>query len=241
MLSFKDRICLALDVDSTEKAMSLVDATKDSVGMYKVGMQLYTKEGPDIIRRLKERDLKVFLDLKFHDIPTTVANAAIEATRLGVDIFNIHALGGSGMMKKTIEDVREESVRLGIQRPKVIAVTLLTSINQDTLGQDLLVNVPIRSYIRYLALGAYLCDLDGIVCSPLELKMIQEAIHEDFIYITPGIRPAGSAINDQQRITTPQEAINNGATYIVIGRPITHAQDPESAAANILHELRNQQ
>lgn len=232
----KNKICLALDVDTVAQAKDLVIKTQDYVGMYKVGMQLYTNEGPKIIATIKELGGRVFLDLKYHDIPNTVAQAGLVAARMGVDIFNIHTLGGCNMMRAVSDTLKEESLKTNHTMPKVLGVTILTSMSENELNKELKVNWFIDHYILHLAELAKQCHLDGVVCSARELYAIKNAI-PNFICLTPGIRPLNSDRNDQQRTTTPSEAISKGADYIVIGRPITHAEDPTQAARDILESL----
>lgn len=235
--SMRDKICLALDVDNITSVRELVHRTRDYIGMYKVGMELFTALGPSAVEEILGYDTKVFLDLKYHDIPTTVKKAAIAATRMNVCMFNIHTLGGSEMIKMTTDAVAEEAVRLGIEKPFVLGVTLLTSTSSQILQRDLLVNESIRDYVKHLAIIGRQCGLDCVVSSPLELKDIKRELGSDFICVTPGIRPEWAVANDQVRFTTPIEAINDGADYIVIGRPIADAGDPAKAAEMILTEL----
>ena len=235
----KDKLIVALDVDSASRALDVLDQLREHVGMFKIGMQLFTAAGPDIVRQIIARGSRVFLDLKYHDIPNTVAMAAIETTRLGVSIFNIHASGGSEMMKRTVEAVAEISVRENLTRPKVLAVTLLTSVDRETLRQIGIDDEP-RSVVSRLALLARDSGLDGVVASAHEIKTIRETVSQpDFLIVTPGIRSVGDAVNDQRRIMTPAEAIRAGADYLVVGRPILDASDPVRAARAIVEEIEN--
>jgi len=235
----KDKLIVALDVDSASRALDVFDQLREHAGMFKIGMQLFTAAGPDIVRQIIARGSRVFLDLKYHDIPNTVAMAAIETTRLGVSIFNIHASGGSEMMKRTVEAVAEISVRENLTRPKVLAVTLLTSVDRETLRQIGIDDEP-RSVVSRLALLARDSGLDGVVASAHEIKTIRETVSQpDFLIVTPGIRSVGDAVNDQRRIMTPAEAIRAGADYLVVGRPILDASDPVRAARAIVEEIEN--
>src|SRR6266567_3712643 len=207
----KDKLIVALDVDSASRALDVLDQLREHVGMFKIGMQLFTAAGPDIVRQIVARGSRVFLDLKYHDIPNTVAMAAIEATRLGVSIFNIHASGGREMMRRTAESVAEIAVRENLIRPKVLAVTLLTSVDQETLRQIGIDDEP-RSVVSRLALLARDLGLDGVVASAHEIKIIRETVSQpDFLIVTPGIRSVGDAANDQRPTMTPAEAIRAGA------------------------------
>lgn len=230
-------IVVALDVETEKEALELVSQLKDLVGMFKIGSQLFTAVGPSIVRKIIAGGGRVFLDLKFHDIPNTVAAAGVEATRLGVTIFNIHASGGSKMMKTVVESVFETAERETIARPQILGVTVLTSHTQSSLSE-----VGIEKRIEdEVVLLAGLCasaGVDGVVASPHEIVPIRQAITDHrFIILTPGVRPAGADVNDQSRIMTPAEAIRAGADYLVIGRPITKSQNPALAAKNILEEI----
>ena len=230
-------IVVALDVDTAEQALSLVERLRGSVGMFKVGKQLFTSAGPDVVRRIIGMGEKVFLDLKFHDIPNTVAKAGIEAARLGVSIFNLHAMGGSKMMRTAVEAVNEAVERERIPRPLILGVTVLTSHTQESLNE---VGIERRLEDEVVAL-ARLCnasEINGVVASPQEIIPIREAVRDrDFVVLTPGVRPAGTALNDQSRVMTPAEAICAGADFLVVGRPITAADDPVMAAQKILEEI----
>jgi orotidine-5'-phosphate decarboxylase len=233
----KDKLIVALDVDDAERALALAAELRESVRMFKVGMQLFTAAGPQIVRDIVSRGGKVFLDLKFHDIPNTVSSAGIEATRLGVSIFNIHASGGTEMMKRTAEAVAETASREGIERPQVIAVTLLTSLDTQALN-EVGMEVDSTSFITTLARAAADSGLDGVVASPQEIAMIREAVSaKDFIIVTPGIRSSSDTADDQRRTMTAADAVHLGADYIVVGRPILRADDPAEAAARILSEI----
>lgn len=219
------RLMVALDVPTRENALDLAAQTGDCAGYFKVGGRLFTAEGPDLVRELKHAGNGVFLDLKFHDIPNTVAEAAVAATGLGVDFFDVHAMGGEEMMKAAVEASREEASRLDITPPRILAITVLTSMS-STVDE-----------VLALAERAKDAGVDGVVSSAWEAKRIREELGTDFQIVTPGIRPAWAAKNDQRRIATPEVAIANGADFIVVGRPITKADSPAAAARMILDEM----
>lgn len=232
----KGRMIIALDVDGEEKALGLVRKLKNDVKIFKIGLELFSSCGPGIVGKVKNEGCEVFLDLKFHDIPTTVAKAAVSVTKLGAFIFNVHALGGYDMMQKTAEAVRAEAARLDIPRPMVIAVTILTSMDEFNLKR-VGVGDKIEKEVLRLAELAKEAGLDGVVSSPAEVKMIRKSLGEDFLVVTPGVRPAASGADDQKRVATPAQAVKDGASYIVVGRPVTEAPDPAEAARKILKEI----
>lgn len=238
METAKNKLIVALDVDSVEQARQLVAQLREVVGMFKVGSQLFTAAGPELVREIVSGGNKVFLDLKFHDIPNTVAAAAVEATRLGVSIFNVHALGGLEMMERTARAVREIAEREGLTQPAIIAVTLLTSAGKETLSEMGIRTAPDK-LVTHLARMTARAGLDGVVASAREASSIRSVTWPDFLIVTPGVRPAGSAAGDQKRTTTPRQAIEEGADYIVVGRPILDAPDPLSAAKQIVEEISN--
>jgi len=232
-----NKLIVALDVDNAEKARDLVSALRGVAGMFKIGMQLFTAAGPALVREIISSGERVFLDLKYHDIPNTVALAGVEATRLGVSIFNLHAAGGSEMMRRTAESVSECAAAEGLSRPLVIAVTILTSANEVAVAEVGFASAPAELVPR-LALLAEASGMDGVVASPLEVGIVRSVVKRpDFVVITPGVRPAGTALFDQKRVTTPRDAIVAGADYVVVGRPILDAPDPAQAAQQILNEL----
>lgn len=234
----KNRLIVALDVDTAERARRLVEQLRDIVGMFKVGSQLFTAAGPELVREIVSGGGRVFLDLKFHDIPNTVAAAAVEAMRLGVSIFNVHALGGSDMMRHAADAVAETAERESLARPSIIAVTLLTSANEATLREIGLNSGP-EKLVAHLARMVEAAGLDGVVASPMEAPIVRSAVAaSDFLIVTPGVRPLGTEMDDQRRVTTPREAIMGGADYVVVGRPILNAMDPVSAAVQITEEIR---
>jgi orotidine-5'-phosphate decarboxylase len=233
----KDKLIVALDVDSATRALDLFAALRDVCGMFKIGLQLFTAAGPDIVREIVARDGRVFLDLKYHDIPNTVAAAGIEAARLGVAIFNVHASGGAEMMTRTAAAVAETADHEGITRPKVIAVTLLTSLDQTSLEQ-IGIRDEARDLVARLARAAADCGLDGVVSSPQEIRSIRQTISRpDFLLVTPGVRSSDDASDDQRRTLTAAAAIRDGADYLVVGRPILNAPDPVAAARKVVAEI----
>jgi len=209
-----DRLIVALDVDSLDRATGLVDALAGQVTRFKIGSQLFTAEGPRTVEAVRERGGEVFLDLKFHDIPNTVEGAAREAVRLGVFMFNVHASGGRAMMRAACHGAADAAHALGLRRPLVIAVTVLTSLDRLSLGSEL------------------------HVASPNEIRAIRNAMGRAWAVVTPGVRPAGGEHHDQSRVATPRAAVEAGADYLVVGRPITGAPDPARAAAAVLAEMR---
>ena len=231
-----DRLIVALDYHTMEDAQSLVRVLGASVSYYKVGMELYYSVGAEIVRWLKQEGKQVFLDLKLHDIPNTVASGLCSLMNLGADIMNVHASGGYTMMKTAADRLREEAARRGQACPKLIAVTVLTSINQadwDDLGQT----VQIKSAVVRWAKLAQKAGLDGVVASPNEAALIRGACGPDFLIVTPGVRQAGDGADDQSRIATPAQALGEGASHIVVGRPIRQAADPVAAAEAIIKEI----
>jgi len=236
-LKAADRLVLALDVDDDREALGLVAELKDAVGLFKVGHQLFTAYGPDIVRRITASGGRVFLDLKYHDIPNTVAKASAEAVKLGVSIFNVHALGGLAMMKAAADSAKETAEKYGLPRPVVLAVTVLTSMDQRGLQRELKITRPLRREVCHLARLAQRAGLDGVVASPQEIKMLRRSIRGAFVVLTPGVRPAWAGKDDQKRTMTPAEAVAAGADYIVIGRPVLKAEDRRAAVEKILEEI----
>lgn len=233
----KDKIIVALDVPTGGEALSIVSELKESVGAFKVGLQLFTSAGPDLVRKLVNTGAPLFLDLKFHDIPNTVAKAAVGASRLGVWMINVHASGGSEMMRQASYEVREACEREGRERPLIIAVTVLTSSENDTLREIGVADQTHQQVLRLAELTAK-CGLDGVVASPLEIELIRTRIaSKEFVIVTPGIRPVSATNNDQKRVMTPAEAVQVGADHLVIGRPITAARDRLRAVEQILEEI----
>ena len=233
----QERLIVALDVDSIEKAVHLTKLLSPHVGAFKVGMQLYNSVGPEIIYTLKKLGANIFVDLKLHDIPNTVAQASRVLTSHGVDILNVHAAGGKEMMQSAAQAVHKEALDKGLPRPLVIAVTILTSINLQVFQEEIGFAGEIEDKVVAWAKLAQAAGLDGVVASPQEIKAIRTACGPEFVIITPGIRPSGGAVHDQKRVTTPREALAAGATYIVVGRPITASTDPVEAAISIVSEM----
>ena len=234
----ENKIILPLDVDSAEKAIALVEQLKDDVGAFKVGLELVNAAGTGIIQDIKAAGAKkIFYDCKFHDIPNTVAGACRAAARMGVWLINVHCSGGCAMRRAAKDAVVDEAARQGVEPAKVIGVTLLTSINQDMLSDELCANGATADYVVHMAKLARKAGLDGVVASPHEIEMIRAACGPDFMIVTPGVRPAGADIGDQQRVMTPRQAVDKGADYLVIGRPITKAADPKAAARAIMEEI----
>ena len=232
------RLVLALDIDSDRDALGIVDELKDAVGLFKVGHQLFTAYGPDIVRRIIGRGGRVFLDLKYHDIPNTVARASAEAVRLGASIFNVHALGGLDMMKAAAESAKETADKLGVPAPLVLAVTVLTSMDERSLRKELKIARSLQREVSHLARLARRAGMHGVVASPQEIKMLRRAVRGEFVILTPGVRPEWAGRDDQKRIMTPAEAVAAGANYIVIGRPVLRAEDRRAAVEKILEEIQ---
>lgn len=232
----RDRLITALDFPTFDRAKALVEELGDAVTFYKVGMELFYGAGPDIIRYLKDKDKKVFLDLKLQDIPNTVAHSLAVLTRLGADIMNVHAVGGPKMMAEGMKAVQEAAAEMGRPAPKLIAVTVLTSMD-EAQWKTLNYAKPIGEEVLDLAALTKESGLDGVVASPREAAGIRERCGKDFLIVTPGVRPAWAAANDQSRIATPAAAIGNGSTHLVVGRPITQAKDKQEAVRKILEEM----
>lgn len=228
------KIIFALDVDTMADVERWAGLVADRVGMFKIGKQLFTSCGPDVVRAVRERGGEVFLDLKYHDIPNTVAMATLAAARLGVTLCNLHALGGYEMMATTQEAL--DRAFPGAERPKVLAVTILTSSTEATL-KGVGIDLPVPEMVVRLAKLARSAGIDGVVASPLEVPLIREACGSDFLIVTPGVRPAFASADDQKRIMTPLEAVRAGADYLVIGRPIAAATDPVAVCEAIIDEI----
>lgn len=232
----RGRLIFALDVESLEEAQAWVRQLREKVGIFKVGKQLFTRCGPEVIRMIRREGGEVFLDLKYHDIPNTVAKAGAEACRLGVKMFNVHALGGREMMDRTVAEIDAHLPRGSEGRPLLLAVTILTSSTTETL-HEVGIDLPVEEMVPRLARLAREAGMDGVVASPREVGLIREACGRDFVIVTPGVRPSFASLDDQKRVTTPAEAIASGADYLVIGRPISAAADPLGAADRILEEM----
>ena len=226
-------VIIACDFGSREEALSFLDRFTGRKPFVKIGMELYYAEGPDIVREIKARGHKIFLDLKLHDIPNTVKRSMAVLSRLNVDMCNVHASGTSAMMKAAVEGL----TRPDGTRPLLIAVTQLTSTGQDVMQKELLINETLENTVMSYAENAKNSGLDGIVCSPLEAAAVKARCGKDFLTVTPGVRFADSSADDQVRITTPETAGQIGCDYIVVGRPITRADDPVAAYERCLREF----
>ena len=231
MISTRERLIVALDVSSSADALKIASSLGDSVQTYKVGMQLYTAKGPKIVRDLISAGKSVFLDLKYHDIPNTVAATVREAAHLGVSMMTVHASGGTKMLRAAAEAARSAN-----SPPKILAVTVLTSMDENDLHEIGVSGQPVDQVLK-LASIALAAGCDGIVSSAREVRNLRTSFGQSFLAITPGVRPAGAAHGDQARVVTPAEAIAAGATHIVVGRPITAAPRPEAAIQSVLREL----
>jgi orotidine-5'-phosphate decarboxylase len=225
----RDRLIVALDVPKAEDALALVERLSGHVGLFKVGSQAFTAAGPQLVRDVVARGERVFLDLKFHDIPNTVAGAVASAAALGVSLATVHGLGGRAMLEAAVGALPAMGTRL-------VAITMLTSHDESTLG-EIGVGGRLTDEVRRLALLAKQAGLDGVVASPHEVPLIREACGGDFVVVTPGIRPAGAAAGDQARAATPLAALQAGSDYLVVGRPITESADPAAAADRIVREM----
>ncbi len=232
----KDKIIFALDVDHFADAQKWVNLLKDQIGLFKVGKQLFTHAGPKVVDMIRQKGQKVFLDLKYHDIPNTVARAGEEATKLNVSMFNLHALGGIEMMKKTVEASRAAAKSLGVPKPTILAVTILTSMDENGLREVGIQDSVLEEVGRLASLAAK-AGIDGVIASPQEIEMIRERCGERFLIVTPGIRAPSDKKDDQKRTLTPKEAISAGANYLVIGRPIKEAKDPLEAVQKIIEDI----
>lgn len=220
-------VIIALDFNHSKETFEFLDTFQNLHPFVKIGMELFYAEGPTMVRDLKQRGHKVFLDLKLHDIPNTVRKSMRVLAGLGVDICNLHAAGTGAMMRAALEGLTEGST--SGQRPLLVAVTQLTSTSEEVMQQELLIAKPIEETVRHYAMNAQSAGLDGVVCSPLESGLVKAACGANFLTITPGIRFAGAAGDDQSRITTPARARELGSDFIVVGRPITQAADPVEA------------
>lgn len=225
----RDLLALALDnVSTRDQIQNLINITAQWIGVYKIGLEQFTRFGPSLLELVRKADRKIFLDLKFHDIPNTVSKAVSSACELNVDFLTVHTQGGIEMMRAA----KEAAVKSG-SSVKIVGVTLLTSLGTEALKNELTVNLDVNEYVKHLARMAAVSGIDGIVCSAADLPEVKPEIPSRFTVITPGIRPEGADTGDQKRVATPRAAIENGATLLVIGRPITGAKDPGKAAEEI--------
>lgn len=233
-MNIKDKIIVALDTD-IKTAIEIIEELKDSVGFYKIN-SLYISN-PEIIDIIKKNNAKIFLDLKFHDIPNTISNYIVSAVKKGVDIITIHCSGGTEMMKAASIAAKETAEKFKLKKPLILGITLLTSIDKNILNNELNIENSINEQVVHFAKLAENCNLDGIVCSPKEIELIRKNCKKEFIILTPGIRPKWSCSNDQKRVSTPNDAIKKGANYLVIGRPITKSKNRKISVNKIINEI----
>ncbi len=232
-----DKLILALDVSEYDYAVELVDKLSDYVGIFKVGLELFTIAGPSIVDEIHKRGKSVFLDLKFHDIPHTVARAGIAAARRGVFMFNVHASGGIDMMKRCRDEVVNVCLKENLDRPRIIAVTVLTSMSKGVLRDEAGIQHSLNTHVRHLSGMALKAGLDGVVASANEAAMIRTHCGRGFLIVTPGIRPSWAPQDDQMRTMTPKQALREGADYLVMGRAILNQGDPIKALDLIRSEI----
>jgi orotidine-5'-phosphate decarboxylase len=235
-MSPSDRIIVPLDVPTIEAALAWVDRLPQ-VSFWKVGLELFVSSGPQILAALKQRQKRIFLDLKLHDIPNTVAGACAAAARYGVDLLTLHGANGKACLTQAQAAVISAAAEAGVQPPRLIAVTLLTSIDARTLAFDLKVPLELADYVLQMALLAKDSGLAGLVCSPQEVEAVRRNCGDDFVVVCPGVRPSWAELGDQRRVLTPAAALQAGADYLVIGRPITAAENPEIAFERICAEF----
>ena len=234
-----DKLIVALDFDNLHSANQTINQLGDFVTWFKIGGQLFTSAGPTLVETYRNLGKKVFLDLKFHDIPNTVAGAVAAAAKTGANMINMHASGGLEMMRAASEAAASQAGTLDIPRPLLLGVTILTSIDEGSFQRGFDTKRKLRDQVAYLAEMSQKAGLDGVVASPLEIETVRRVCGERFLIVTPGVRPRWAAADDQRRIRTPAEAIETGADYIVVGRPITGAENPREAAENVLQEIQN--
>lgn len=226
-------LIVALDVQTREEAVAKINEIGDAVGFYKIGLELFTAEGPDVVKAVKDLGKKVFLDLKFHDIPRTVERAVRSGGKLGVDLMTIHSIGGNAMIKAAADAAAE----FGAAAPKILAVTVLTSLDEADLKDVGILSRTPAEQVRSAAYLAVASGANGLVCSPKEVGVLSKSLCAGTVFVTPGVRPAGAAVGDQKRVATPADAVRDGATHLVVGRPILAAADPVAAARAILDEM----
>lgn len=234
-----EKIIIALDVNSIENLERLVDKLRPVVKIFKIGSELFTSCGVEAVDVVRRKGCKVFLDLKYHDIPNTVMKAAQAAAKQNIYMFTVHALGGLTMMEKAVEAAKEEAARLKTTPPLILGVTVLTSLDKKDM-QSVGINGPVDEEVLRLVKLSEKAGLDGVVASAKEVAKIRKVVKKDFLIVTPGIRPSWSQKSDQKRVATPKEAIDMGADYLVIGRPITVQGDPQAAAERIIEEIKDQ-
>ena len=237
----KDRLIIALDTSVKEEALQLVEKLKDHVGYFKIGLELFSEFGPEIIKTVKDKNCKIFFDGKFMDIPNTVSKAVSNMVKHKVDMLNVYMTGGAVMLQEAKKSLLETARLNNLTPPKLLGVTVLTSMAREVLEEDLKIKIQLEEYVLHLAKLGLKNNLDGIICSANEAKAIHDFVlsqgKKDFLIVTPGVRPSWAETNDQSRIATPKEAILNGVTHIVIGRPVTKAKDPIDAAKRIIGEI----
>lgn len=226
-------LIVALDVQTREEAVAKIKEIGDGVGFYKIGLELFTAEGPDIVKAVKDLGKKVFLDLKFHDIPRTVERAVRSGGKLGVDLMTIHSIGGNAMIRAAADAAAE----FGAAAPKILAVTVLTSLDEADLKDVGILSRTPAEQVRSAAYLAVASGANGLVCSPREVSALSHALRAGTLFVTPGVRPANADVGDQKRVATPADAVAGGATHLVVGRPILGAPDPAAAARAILAEM----
>lgn len=226
-------LIVALDVQTREEAVAKIRQIGEPVGFYKIGLELFTAEGPDVVKAVKDLGKKVFLDLKFHDIPRTVERAVRSGAKLGVDLMTIHSVGGRAMIRAAADAAAE----FGATRPRILAVTVLTSLDRSDLEDVGITGRTPAEQVAAMARFAVDNGADGLVSSPKEVGALSRSLKAGTLFITPGVRPAGSAVGDQKRVATPSDAVRDGATHLVVGRPILAAEDPTAAARSILAEM----
>lgn len=236
-VSASEKLILALDVSDYSYAIELVEKFKDCVGIFKIGPELFVSFGPKIVEDINKKGKKVFLDLKFHDIPNTVSKAALVATRLGVYMFNLHTSGGLEMMKRCRDSVVEVCLKENLERPKILGVTVLTSFTREIIRDELGIQHGLRTHVRHLSGLALKAGLDGVIASAREAEIIRNHCGRGFLIVTPGIRPSWTPPDDQKRTATPKEAIRAGADYLVMGRAILQQPDPLKAVELITLEI----
>jgi orotidine-5'-phosphate decarboxylase len=232
-----DRLCVALDTDSLENALRLARRLSECAGHVKIGLELFSAAGPEAVSRLRELVPGIFLDLKLYDIPNTVSHAVRMAAKLGVSLLTVHASGGAAMIGAAREAAETAASSHSVQHPRILAVTVLTSIDDDALSRTFGVRMSVQETALHLAKTAKDAGADGVVCSAREVARIKKVCGSEFLTVTPGIRPASAAAGDQKRVTTPAEAIKAGSDLLVVGRPITVAPDPVAAAEEILSSI----
>jgi orotidine-5'-phosphate decarboxylase len=233
----RERIILALDVGEFAEAIETIKKFGEDIDIFKVGSELFTSAGPDIVREIHSMGKKVFLDLKFHDIPNTVSKAALTASKLGVFMFTLHTMGGFNMMKSTVDTIVRSALKGETNRPRILGVTILTSIDKEALSHELGIPQSMSTQVRHLAKMALSAGLDGVVASPQETEMIRSRCGPGFIIVTPGIRPSWAPPDDQRRTLTPKEAVRKGSDYLVIGRSVLSRENPVQALKRIKDEI----